>query len=60
MSEQDHSPGDSLKYVCDMIEQLKVVAGGSGGPFLIYLLDMASAEANERLRAMTARSTSRQ
>lgn len=50
MPETRPDPRDNLKYVCDMIDQLRVIAAQSGGPFLAYLLDMAKAEANERLR----------
>lgn len=55
MAEHGHDPADNLKYVSDMLEQLKVLAAASGGPFLCYLLDMAKTEANERLRAVRGR-----
>ncbi|BDA84479.1 hypothetical protein Sa4125_20210 [Aureimonas sp. SA4125] len=40
----------NLRYVKDMLEQLKVVAQGGGSPFLVYLIDLARHEAAEKLR----------
>ncbi|KQT60434.1 MULTISPECIES: hypothetical protein [unclassified Aureimonas] len=60
MPENGKDPRDNLKYVSDMLEQLKVLSAGSGGPFLTYLLDMAKTEASERLRAAQDRSPSGQ
>jgi hypothetical protein len=40
----------NLRYVRDMLEQLAVVAGAEGGPFLVYLIDLAREEAAEKLR----------
>ncbi len=41
---------DNLQYVYDMLEQLEIVASGSGGPFLVYLIDLARHEASEKLQ----------
>ena len=46
---QHRPPGGNLRYVSDMLSQLKVVSGREGGPFLAYLLELARAEAIERL-----------
>ena len=40
----------NLEYVCDMLVQLKVVASSSGGPLLVYLIDLAQNEAADRLQ----------
>lgn len=55
MPEHEPDPADTLKYVHDMLEQLRDLSAASGGPFLFYLLDMAKTEAGERLRATRGR-----
>lgn len=50
MSETTSDGSHNLRYVRDMLEQLTVVAGGEGGPFLVYLIDLARHEAAEKLR----------
>ena len=42
----------NLRYVRDMLEQLIVVASGEGGPFLVYLIELARHEAADKLRRM--------
>ena len=46
---ENRPAGGNLRYVSDMLLQLKVVSGREGGPFLAYLLELARAEAIERL-----------
>ncbi|WP_156386673.1 hypothetical protein [Aureimonas sp. Leaf454] len=49
MSNESSRAADNLHYVCELLEQLKVLAGADGGPFLRYLIDMALKEASDRL-----------
>lgn len=46
----------NLEYVRDMLEQLKVVSGAKSGAMLIYLLDLAKLEAEERIARLRERS----
>lgn len=48
--ETERVPKARLRYVSDMLLQLKVVAGEEGGPFLAYLLEMDRSEAIGRLQ----------
>ncbi|WP_167591610.1 hypothetical protein [Jiella endophytica] len=46
----------NLEYVRDMLEQLKVVSGAKSGAMLIYFLDLAKLEAEERIARLRERS----
>ncbi|MBO0902724.1 hypothetical protein [Jiella sonneratiae] len=54
MTENQAETRDNLKYVSDMLEQLKRVAGVERGDLLHYFLDMARLEAENRLSARAA------
>lgn len=53
MSDATAQPRANLQYVCDMLDQLRRVAAPTGGPVLLYLLDMAKLEAAEQLKRET-------
>ncbi len=38
-----------LQYICDMLEQLRVIAPSQAGPLLPYLIDVARLEASETM-----------
>ena len=40
---------ETLEYIRDMLDQLKIVSGLRKGDLLLYLLDMARLEAEKRI-----------
>ena len=51
MQETTTGGRDNLQYVFDMLGQLSRVATADGGPFLIYLIELARHEAEAKLGA---------
>ena len=59
MSEQSSDAADNLQYVCELLGQLGALARTNGSPFLGYLIDVAQAEASERVAALRRNASSR-
>lgn len=49
MAQMPVEPRHKLQYICDMLEQLRMLAPLQVGPMLPYFLDMARIEASEAL-----------